>query len=164
MPVARVALHQAHSLTLLASLFCSARSFSVRCSWLWRQRSAQAAAEHQAAVAAACWVATAPAGWLNSFGESGVQPFGVLLQRQQRCSGAHGLPTSAVSPCGAVAAAHGSWQALTASKLTHAFLHGLAEIGLGLTAFGVLFGLVGIIFFFDRGLIAMGNVGNRAQA
>ena len=41
---------------------------------------------------------------------------------------------------------------------------GPAEIGLGLTAFGVLFGLVGIIFFFDRGLIAMGNVGNRAKA
>lgn len=34
-----------------------------------------------------------------------------------------------------------------------------AEIGLGLTAFGALFGFVGVIFFFDRGLIAMGNVG-----
>lgn len=32
------------------------------------------------------------------------------------------------------------------------------EIGLGLTAFGFLFTLLGMMFFFDRGLLAMGNV------
>jgi hypothetical protein len=32
------------------------------------------------------------------------------------------------------------------------------EIGLGLTAFGFLFTFLGIVFFFDRGLLAMGNV------
>lgn len=33
-----------------------------------------------------------------------------------------------------------------------------AEIGVGLTAFGLLFTFLGVIFFFDRGLLAMGNV------
>lgn len=33
-----------------------------------------------------------------------------------------------------------------------------AEIGLGLTGFGVLFSFLGIIFFFDKGFLAMGNV------
>jgi hypothetical protein len=33
-----------------------------------------------------------------------------------------------------------------------------AEIGIGLTGFGVLFTFLGIIFFFDKGLLAMGNV------
>ncbi|XP_031122942.1 vesicle transport protein GOT1-like [Ipomoea triloba] len=32
------------------------------------------------------------------------------------------------------------------------------KIGLGLTGFGVLFSFIGIIFFFDKGLIAMGNI------
>jgi len=34
----------------------------------------------------------------------------------------------------------------------------LPEIGLGLTGFGIFFSFLGIIFFFDKGLIAMGNV------
>ena len=33
-----------------------------------------------------------------------------------------------------------------------------AEIGVGLTAFGLLFTVRGVLFFFDRGLLAMGNV------
>eukprot|EP00270_Netrium_digitus_P020426 TRINITY_DN8429_c0_g1_i1.p2 TRINITY_DN8429_c0_g1~~TRINITY_DN8429_c0_g1_i1.p2 ORF type:complete len:141 (-),score=17.16 TRINITY_DN8429_c0_g1_i1:102-524(-) len=32
------------------------------------------------------------------------------------------------------------------------------KIGIGLTAFGVLFSFLGIIFFFDKGLLAMGNI------
>jgi hypothetical protein len=34
----------------------------------------------------------------------------------------------------------------------------LAEIGVGLTALGMLFLFLGMLFFFDRGLLAMGNV------
>lgn len=32
------------------------------------------------------------------------------------------------------------------------------KIGIGLTGFGVLFTLLGVIFFFDKGLLAMGNM------
>lgn len=32
------------------------------------------------------------------------------------------------------------------------------EIGLGLTGFGVFFSFLGIVFVFDKGLLAMGNV------
>ncbi|KAL3701949.1 hypothetical protein R1sor_019971 [Riccia sorocarpa] len=32
------------------------------------------------------------------------------------------------------------------------------KIGIGLTGFGVLFSFLGIIFFFDKGLLAMGNI------
>ncbi|XP_039827725.1 vesicle transport protein GOT1-like isoform X1 [Panicum virgatum] len=35
---------------------------------------------------------------------------------------------------------------------------GFREIGLGLTGFGIFFSFLGIIFFFDKGLIAMGNI------
>ncbi|KAF9679119.1 hypothetical protein SADUNF_Sadunf07G0106900 [Salix dunnii] len=32
------------------------------------------------------------------------------------------------------------------------------EIGLGLTGFGIFFSFLGIVFFFDKGLLAMGNI------
>ncbi|KAJ6823175.1 vesicle transport protein GOT1-like [Iris pallida] len=32
------------------------------------------------------------------------------------------------------------------------------KIGLGLTGFGIFFSFLGIIFFFDKGLLAMGNI------
>ncbi|BAT80864.1 hypothetical protein VIGAN_03047900 [Vigna angularis var. angularis] len=32
------------------------------------------------------------------------------------------------------------------------------KIGLGLTGFGIFFSFIGIIFFFDKGLLAMGNI------
>ena len=38
------------------------------------------------------------------------------------------------------------------------FLFPLAEIGIGLTGFGIIFTCMGIMFLFDKGLIAMGNV------
>jgi hypothetical protein len=34
----------------------------------------------------------------------------------------------------------------------------LAEIGIGLTGLGFLFLFLGVLFFFDKGLIALGNV------
>ena len=37
----------------------------------------------------------------------------------------------------------------------------LSEIGLGLTGFGIFFSFLGIIFFFDKGLIAKGSVWSR---
>lgn len=46
--------------------------------------------------------------------------------------------------------AHMDWSVLTVVAV--------AEIGIGLTAFGVLFTFLGIMFFFDRGFLAMGNV------
>lgn len=37
-------------------------------------------------------------------------------------------------------------------------MNDIKKIGLGLTGFGVFFSFLGIIFFFDKGLIAMGNI------
>ncbi|KAH8484214.1 hypothetical protein H0E87_028594 [Populus deltoides] len=34
----------------------------------------------------------------------------------------------------------------------------LPEIGLGLTGFGIFFSFLGIVFFFDKGFLAMGNI------
>ena len=35
---------------------------------------------------------------------------------------------------------------------------GRAEIGIGLTGAGLLFMMLGVVMFFDKGLLAMGNV------
>ena len=40
----------------------------------------------------------------------------------------------------------------------HVCIFSCAEIGLGLVAFGLGFLLLGITLFFDKGLLAMGNV------
>ena len=39
-----------------------------------------------------------------------------------------------------------------------AYLITIVEIGLGLTAFGILFIFLGIILFLDRSLLAMGGI------
>lgn len=36
----------------------------------------------------------------------------------------------------------------------------LAEIGIGVTGFGMFFLFFGVILFFDKGLLAIGNVSN----
>jgi len=36
--------------------------------------------------------------------------------------------------------------------------HDLAEAGIGLIGFGIFFTFLGVVLFFDRGLLALGNV------
>ncbi len=43
-------------------------------------------------------------------------------------------------------------------KFIMAFLSDLQKIGVGLTGFGICFMILGIILFFDGGLLAIGNV------
>jgi hypothetical protein len=38
-----------------------------------------------------------------------------------------------------------------------------AEIGIGLIGFGIFFTFLGIILFFDRGLLALGNVSSASR-
>lgn len=45
-----------------------------------------------------------------------------------------------------------------ASHFPPCHLHVIAEIGVTLTGLGALFLFLGVLFFFDRGLLAMGNV------
>jgi hypothetical protein len=44
------------------------------------------------------------------------------------------------------------------SKMVSFEMNDLQKIGIGLTGFGVFFSFLGIIFFFDKGLLAMGNI------
>jgi hypothetical protein len=51
--------------------------------------------------------------------------------------------------------------ALASRQLLPAELTGMvtcAEIGIGLTGFGFVLTFLGVLFFFDKGLLAMGNV------
>ena len=60
-------------------------------------------------------------------------------------------------PQGAARAHH--WAtACSTSPLSPPSLPSTTEIGVGLTGFGVLFTVLGVMFFFDKGLLAMGNV------
>ncbi|XP_062210301.1 vesicle transport protein GOT1-like isoform X1 [Phragmites australis] len=43
-------------------------------------------------------------------------------------------------------------------KMVSFEMNDLKKIGLGLTGFGIFFSFLGIIFVFDKGLIAMGNI------
>lgn len=43
-------------------------------------------------------------------------------------------------------------------KRWHALKHGFIEIGVALTSFGAFFMLMGVLLFFDGGLLALGNV------
>ncbi|EEE57323.1 hypothetical protein OsJ_07421 [Oryza sativa Japonica Group] len=38
------------------------------------------------------------------------------------------------------------------------FINSIVEIGIGLVGFGILFSFFGVILFFDRGLLALGNI------
>ncbi|KAL3850389.1 hypothetical protein ACJIZ3_012271 [Penstemon smallii] len=54
-----------------------------------------------------------------------------------------------------------TWHIVTESesaKMMSLEMNDRKKIGLGLTGFGVFFSFLGIIFFFDKGLIAMGNI------
>ncbi|KAJ4755538.1 Got1/Sft2-like vescicle transport protein family [Rhynchospora pubera] len=47
---------------------------------------------------------------------------------------------------------------LSFSKMVSFEMNDMKKIGLGLTGFGVFFSFLGIIFFFDKGFLAMGNI------
>ena len=43
------------------------------------------------------------------------------------------------------------------------FIVRLAEIGIGLTGFGAFFLFLGVVFLFDKGLLAIGNVSGKSS-